>query len=107
MPPAMPAIANPRLAPETVVIGPERLKPNPFSLSLYGDPSAEIDDLMPSVREHGVLVPLVVAAPGPEPGTWEVVSGHRRLACAGAGPGGSPLPGPPPAARQRAADRDP
>src|SRR5262249_41006756 len=84
MPPAMPAIANHRhwLAPETIGIDPEQLRPNPFSLSLYGDPSAEIDDLMPSVREHGILVPLVVAAPGPEPETWEVISGHRRLACA-------------------------
>jgi ParB family chromosome partitioning protein len=82
MPPAMPAIANHRLAPETIGIDPERLRPNPFSLSIYGDPSSEIDDLMPSIREHGVLVPLVVASPGPEPGTWEIISGHRRLACA-------------------------
>ncbi len=44
--------------------------------------SAEIGDLIASVREHGILVPLVVAAPGPEPQTWEVISGHRRLACA-------------------------
>ncbi len=58
-----------------------RLDPNPFSLSLYGDPSAEIDDLLPSIREHGILVALVVA-PGPKLGTWEVLSGHRRLACA-------------------------
>src|SRR5262245_26109669 len=82
MPPAMPAIANHRLAPETTEIDPERLRPSPFSVSLYGDPSAKFDDLIASVREHGILVPLVVAAPGPEPGTWEVISGHRRLACA-------------------------
>src|SRR5689334_3588006 len=82
MPPAMPALAKHRLAPETIGIDPERLRSNPFSLSLYGDPSSEIDDLMPSIREHGVLVPLVVASPGPESGTWEVISGHRRLACA-------------------------
>jgi ParB-like chromosome segregation protein Spo0J len=78
----MPAIANHRIAPETTGIDPDQLRPNPFSLSLYGDPSGEVDDLIASVREHGILVPLVVAAPGPEPGTWEVVSGHRRLACA-------------------------
>ena len=60
---------------------PGRLKPNRFSLSIYGDPSAEIDDLLPSIRDHGILVALVVA-PGPGPGTWEVISGHRRLACA-------------------------
>ena len=78
----MPVFTHPRTAPPTIGIDPERLKANTFSLSLYGDPSAEIDDLMPSVLEHGVLVPLVVAAPGPERGTWEVISGHRRLACA-------------------------
>jgi ParB/RepB/Spo0J family partition protein len=78
----MPAIAHRPVAPETIGIDPEQLRPNPFSLSLYGDPSAEIDDLMPSVREHGILVPLVVATPGPKPETWEVISGHRRLACA-------------------------
>ena len=39
------------------------------------------DDLLPSVRDHGILVSLVVAT-GSEPGTWEVISGHRRLACA-------------------------
>ena len=36
---------------------------------------------MQSIRDHGILVPLVVAARS-EPGTWQVVSGHRRLACA-------------------------
>ena len=79
----MPVIVHPRAAPPTIGIDPACLKANAFSLSVYGDPSAEIDDLMPSVREHGVLVPLVVAAPGPERGTWEVISGHRRLALRG------------------------
>ena len=74
-------LANRVLPPRTIAIAPDRLKPNRFSLSIYGDPSAEIDDLMPSIREHGILVALVVA-PGPRPGTWEVISGHRRLACA-------------------------
>ena len=59
----------------------KQIRTNPFSLSIYGEPSAEIDDLLPSIREHGILVALVVA-PGPKPGTWEVLSGHRRLACA-------------------------
>jgi hypothetical protein len=83
--PAMPATgtANGLLAPppSTIAVAPSRLKPNPFSLSVYGDPTAEIDDLMSSVRDHGILVALVVAA-GPKPETWEVISGHRRLACA-------------------------
>lgn len=55
------------------------LKSSPFSISLYGIPDAEIDDLLESVRTSGVLVPLVVTQ---QAGVWEVVSGHRRLACA-------------------------
>ncbi len=57
------------------------LRPNSFSLSIYGDPDREIDDLVESIRAHGVLVPLVVA-PGSDASGWEVLSGHRRLACA-------------------------
>jgi ParB family transcriptional regulator, chromosome partitioning protein len=68
-------------APQTITFPPGRLQPNHFSLSIYGDPTAEIDDLLPSIRDHGILVALVVA-PEPEQGTWEVISGHRRLACA-------------------------
>jgi ParB family chromosome partitioning protein len=67
--------------PQTITLPPSRLRLNHFSLSIYGDPTNEIDDLLPSIRDHGVLVALVVA-PGPEQGTWEVISGHRRLACA-------------------------
>jgi hypothetical protein len=66
----MPATAIGLRAPRTIAIEPGRLEPNPFSLSLYGDPAAEIDDLLSSIREHGVLVALVVA-PGSKPGTWE------------------------------------
>ena len=77
----MPVTATGLHAPRTIAIAPSRLKPNRFSLSIYGDPAAEIDDLMPSIRDHGILVALVVT-PGAGPGTWEVISGHRRLACA-------------------------
>ena len=77
-----------------------RLHPNPFSLSIYGDPAAETDGLLDSVRRHGVLVPLVVTPAGDD---WEVLSGHRRLACAHAleldsSPARSRLPGAPPPA---------
>src|SRR5262249_23864836 len=41
----------------------------------------EIDDLIESVRHEGILVPLVVVA-DPETESYELVSGHRRLACA-------------------------
>ena len=49
------------------------------SLAIYGDPTDETDGLLESIRAEGVLVPLVVARVG---SGWEVVSGHRRLACA-------------------------
>lgn len=55
------------------------LEPNPFSLALYGDPAAELDGLIESIRTHGILVPLVVVR---SKSAWQVVSGHRRLACA-------------------------
>ncbi|MHC5543660.1 ParB N-terminal domain-containing protein, partial [Singulisphaera rosea] len=55
------------------------LASSPFSIAVYGDPDAETDGLLESVRDHGILVPLVVVAS--ESG-WEVISGHRRLACA-------------------------
>jgi ParB family transcriptional regulator, chromosome partitioning protein len=55
------------------------LKPSAFSLAIYGDPSVECADLLESIRRESILVPLVVVADG---GRWEVLSGHRRLACA-------------------------
>jgi ParB family transcriptional regulator, chromosome partitioning protein len=68
------------VGPQTIVrIATSDLDPNSFSISVYGQPGDEIEDLVESVRIHGVLVPLVVV---PELGRWIVVSGHRRLACA-------------------------
>jgi ParB family chromosome partitioning protein len=77
-------VSNP---PALRTIAVDRLRPSAFSLDIYGDPAAEIDDLVASVRSHGVLVPLVVVAETgreaeAEAETYEVVSGHRRLACA-------------------------
>jgi len=68
-------------SPQTIAIAPKLLNPSHFSLSIYGDSTTQIDDLLPSIREHGVLVALVVA-PEPAAKSWEVLSGHRRLACA-------------------------
>ena len=54
-----------------------------FSLEVYGDPefevAAEADGLLDSIRDRGILVPLVAT---PEGDGFEVLSGHRRLACA-------------------------
>jgi hypothetical protein len=87
----MPAASSPGLAafgPQLPGPSPVRrflntrfLNPSDFSTEIYGDPLVAADDLRESIREHGILVPLVVA-PGIERGFWEVISGHRRLACA-------------------------
>jgi ParB family transcriptional regulator, chromosome partitioning protein len=79
--PAMLVIADGSITSSVLAIAPARLRPSGFSRSIYGDPAAETDDLLHSIRDHGILVPLVVAA-GQEAGTWLVVSGHRRLASA-------------------------
>ena len=62
-------------------LGPDSLDANPISLKIYGDPAVEIGGLEESIREHGILVPLVVE-PGLEAGRWAILSGHRRWACA-------------------------
>ena len=67
-------------APEVIPISIDLLSLNPFSQSIYGDTDAELDGLIGSIRREGILVPLVVTPAGSE--DWEVVSGHRRLACA-------------------------
>lgn len=59
----------------------DALRPSAFSTSIYGEPSSDLQQLVQSVREHGILVPLVVSQ-GAEHGTWEILSGHRRWACA-------------------------
>jgi protein gp37/ParB-like chromosome segregation protein Spo0J len=52
----------------------ERLRPHPKNREIYGDTAD--DELVRSVREHGVLTPITVTAKG------VVVSGHRRLVAA-------------------------
>jgi len=69
--------ADPR--PAVRVIPVAKLRPNPFSLATYGEPAAELDGLIDGIRQLGILVPLVVVRAGDG---WEVISGHRRLACA-------------------------
>ena len=57
----MSVTANRRLASGIRAIAPGRLKSNPFSLSIYGDPTVESSDLLQSIRDHGILVAIVVA----------------------------------------------
>jgi ParB family transcriptional regulator, chromosome partitioning protein len=77
----MPETSNHIFATQVIAIATTNLKPNSFSLSVYGDPAAEIEDLLSSIRDNGILVPLVVV-PGNDQVNWEVISGHRRLICA-------------------------
>lgn len=56
----------------------ERLHPfrdHPY----YVRNDAEMDALAESIREHGILSPLIVRPLEDAPGDYEVVSGHRRL----------------------------
>lgn len=61
------------------LLDPRTLQPSAFSVGLYGAPGTEVDGLLDSVREMGILVPLVVAKVGD---ALEILSGHRRHACA-------------------------
>ena len=83
MPPTVTAIptATGSSPPDIRPIDVAKIRPSPFSLAIYGDPATEVDDLIDSIRSQGVLVPLVVVADAAS-GTFELVSGHRRLACA-------------------------
>ena len=40
---------------------------------------AEMDALVESIREHGILTPLIVRPSEDTPNEYEVISGHRRL----------------------------
>ena len=74
--------ANGSISTRVVAIRPSRLRPSCFSTSIYGDPApAKTDDLLQSIRDHGILVPLVVQRE-PVGEVWQVISGHRRLECA-------------------------
>jgi ParB family transcriptional regulator, chromosome partitioning protein len=78
-------VSGPRIASSKGLgvrwLEPKCLIASPLSLSIYGDPSTNLDGLKESIREQGILVPLVVAS-GDVRGTWEILSGHRRWTCA-------------------------
>lgn len=66
--------------PRICLIPTDLLQLNDFSVSVYGNPESELADLIESIRCEGVLVPLVITRREGNDG-WEVISGHRRLAC--------------------------
>ena len=63
---------------QTTMLAVERLHPfrdHPYDVRN----DAEMDALAESIREHGILSPLIVRPLEDTPGEYEVVSGHRRL----------------------------
>ena len=63
---------------QTTMLAVERLHPfrdHPY----YVRNDAEMDALAESIREHGILSPLIVRPLEDASGDYEVVSGHRRL----------------------------
>lgn len=63
---------------QTTMLAVERMHPfrdHPY----YVRNDAEMDALAESIREHGILSPLIVRPLEDAPGEYEVVSGHRRL----------------------------
>lgn len=63
---------------QTTMLAVEHLHPfrdHPY----YVRNDAEMDALAESIREHGILSPLIVRPLEDVPGDYEVVSGHRRL----------------------------
>ena len=55
------------------LIDPKTLREHPFSISVYGKDNQ--DDITMSIKEHGILIPLVIQGD-------VVISGHRRLRAA-------------------------
>jgi ParB family transcriptional regulator, chromosome partitioning protein len=74
-----PKPATTPLSPSVRLIPSRLLQCSPFSMAVYGEPQVDADGLLVSIREQGILVPLVVVSEG---SGWQVVSGHRRLTCA-------------------------
>ena len=61
----------------------DRIVPNPLQpRTSIGD--ADLDDLTASVREHGIIQPLLVSEQGPEGGDvrYQLIAGERRLRAA-------------------------
>lgn len=58
----------------------EQIRPNTYQPRLFFD-HAGMEDLVSSVKEHGILQPLVVTPRG-EDGRYELIAGERRLRAA-------------------------
>jgi ParB family chromosome partitioning protein len=77
------AVSTPPATSSATKIPMEQLQPNPFQPRKDFD-SAGLDELVASIRRHGVLQPIVVRPIGPSSSTsaYQIVAGERRWRCA-------------------------
>ncbi|NUP92833.1 MAG: ParB/RepB/Spo0J family partition protein [Candidatus Omnitrophica bacterium] len=62
-------------------IAPERIDPNPYQPRTEFEPEA-LQELVESIRQHGLLEPLLVRRDVPAPGRFQLIAGERRLKAA-------------------------
>lgn len=75
-PPEEPAVRRPAEAADNI-LPIDRIRPNPNQPRRDFD-DRELDELAASIRERGVIQPLIVRPHPIEPDTWEIVAGERR-----------------------------
>lgn len=66
------------MRPKSIIIKTENLHPfenHPYTVK----DDAEMNELVESIREHGILNPLIVRPIDGKDGEFEIISGHRRL----------------------------
>ena len=76
--PAEKAEERTALKPKSLIIKAENLHPfenHPYTVK----DDAEMNDLVESIREHGILNPLIVRPIDGKEDEYEIISGHRRL----------------------------
>ncbi|MBB5221572.1 ParB family chromosome partitioning protein [Amaricoccus macauensis] len=72
-----PAEEAPRRIPADSSVPIERIRPNPAQPRRDFD-ERELEELTASIREKGVIQPLILRPHPVEPETWEIVAGERR-----------------------------
>ena len=69
-------VAAPKVEGGILEVSPEKIIPNPRQPRLHFN-EAELDELEASIREHGVIQPLIVSVNGD--GGYTLIAGERRL----------------------------
>ena len=68
--------APPAGAPRTLPV--EALEPSPFQARATPDPAA-LAELSASIKEHGILQPILVRPKPGAPGRFQILGGERRV----------------------------